>query len=214
MALVAVVIGFGTSWTSLCVLEILIVWAIAEFLILQFPSRIRHVMNSNCIRMDGSFSQGRKRVELAELSKQRQNVVLMLGAIFAASTLLLWVAGTDIQHLFTDNASGKTSGSFANASELTLGFQELLETKSDVSLETKRQAFVRGSSYIFIIGLFWLIGCCLGFHSAYFWMLKQTLVSAKDRADSYRLRDFRRMSEFSDYPVAERSYERPVHVHR
>ena len=197
IALVAVIVSNGQTWISFCVLQLLIIFAISEILVMQFPSGIRHVMNSNCVRLDGSISSGRKRIELRQLSTQRINVILLLTVICLFTSLVFWFIYSGAYEYLTGQKQ-MTPAVLAVPEQGQIAFLKDAAESLHAEKETSKQVVARNYFYIACFLGTWLIAVFLVFKSAYFYLLKQLMASAHTRASDYRLRDMRKMMEASE----------------
>ena len=190
IALVAVVVQQGMSWVSLVVLQLLLVTAIVELLMVNFPTALKQQANANYVRLDGSISQRRKRVETGELTHFRYNLIYVLSAFCFLTSALIWCGNTE--------RGRELLGLAAQSSTVTTG---VVGTGThEVQLKPTHQAPAVANHrlvMVMILLLVWIVACFFVFKFLYFWMLKDFSIQATHRSNEYRLQDMGRMSEES-----------------
>ncbi len=195
---------FGESWFTLFVFELAVVYLISEILVTSLPSKLHDELTRNCIRVDGSWSNRRERLESNAVNKLRWDIRVVLALILIPTTLLVWVVDQEVIPLSLGVDALITAGT---AKDLNRGAMRKEESQFDswkqsksgiIETEAQKRFLWRYWPVGVVAAVLWVGFCWTLLKSSYVQQLKTLDRGLHERRWEYTLQDRARSREWCD----------------
>lgn len=182
---------FGESWSTLIIFEIAAIYLCSEILASQLPWSLSSAMKRNSIRQDGSWSRKREKTELKAVEKLRWDIRVVMFLVLMPTTFLAYMIDREVvplrvgfSGLFSLRA---TEGeSIANLSDEENKFDKWSQTTSlHLDRDLHKRALWGLWPFALLIGLIWIIGCCVTIRMTFIYQLKELAKGIERRGFHY-----------------------------
>ena len=196
--------GVVSTWVTWAALTACMIVGASVILCVLTPKSVLKLQFQNCIRLDGSWSQGRQNAEATKQLKLFREIVFAITVVVVPTIFTLWIVNRDIVpiDIGVKLAADKISRPANQQANIDAMAKESINNWYDNKLTSKpggRKNY-RGwlknlSPFMLIAACLWFFGCVLFVGKFYIYSIDQLRRSAITRGQAYYWRDLGNQSE-------------------
>jgi hypothetical protein len=195
---------FGASWITLLAFVLTIIFVLSELLVSNLPRLLCSELKKNCIRMDGTWSRRRERLELQAVNKVRWDVRVVFLLVLIPTAAMLWLVDQEIAPISIGidaiaSFQGSPEAWKANLASEESQFEQWSASKSNgVNTENHKRLLWQYWPLLILGTTMWIGLCWHLIKSSYVRQLKLLSQGIGERRWEYVLADRVRSTEWSD----------------
>ena len=197
----ATLFGLGVSWILNFIFALAVVYFISELLVNYLPSQIENRLQLNCVRIDGSWSDRRQRLEAKAVNKLRWDIRVVLLLVVIPTTLLIWLVDQEVAPIgiglsAVSEMSVSSEQWKADLAEQEHQFDSWSKRKHGNTDATEhKQLLWKNWPLIVMAGIGWLVAGWLFVYRMFIYQLKDLVKGIEYRKSQYTLADYSRFDE-------------------
>lgn len=206
---VASIAVLGNHLVSWLLFSVTAIWFMAELLTISIPKSIVELQFKNCIRMDGSWSNGREAIERRSVGKFRYSIATILFMLAFPTLFGLWITNREIIPLSigfdaVTSISGSREDSKANLVDEGKAFDRWhgdLSSSRRFSADDHKRFLWDSMPVFFVIAGVWALVVATIISRCYLTGLKELRKNVLSRGEDYYWRDMSRQPPLNEREV-------------